>query len=163
LDLDSDGDLCPDLVEAGVVNRPGATFTTGSLVNTSGTVTRGYARINGPFGNNGFAASIENNDLLTASYTGTYTYANAINIAINSACNALKPNGNIVGGNICIGQDGKLTFNATAGTGPYRLVINGVTYNGIISGTSFNVIPKPTATKIYNLSSITDSNNYSQP
>lgn len=163
LDLDSDGDGCPDLAESGVLSDADATFSSGNLINTSGTINKAFAVVNGLYGNNGFAASIETNDLQTAGFTGAYTYSNATNSTLNSGCNAFIPNGGIVGGSICQGQNGFITFNKTNGTGPFKLVINGVTYNNITSGVPFNPSPLPLTTTIYNLTSITDSNNYSQP
>ncbi|MDI1304366.1 MAG: gliding motility-associated C-terminal domain-containing protein, partial [bacterium] len=53
---------------------------------------------------------------------------------------------------------GQLTFTSTTGTGPFSLIINGVTYNGITSGTAFNANPNTTVTASYTLSSITDAN-----
>ncbi|AZB27919.1 hypothetical protein [Chryseobacterium balustinum] len=44
----------------------------------------------GSYGINGFYNGIESNDTLGATYTGTYTYANAINAAL-SACFCYKP------------------------------------------------------------------------
>ncbi len=163
LDLDSDGDGCPDLVESGVIDQAGATFTSGTLINTGGAVTKGFAKIEGPFGDNGFANSIETNDLTSASYIGTYTYSDATNPAIKSGCDEYTPDGDIAGGTVCITEPGMLTFTSSNGTGPFKLVINGVTYSNITSGTPFSALPLPLTTTIYNLTSITDSNNYSQP
>mgnify|MGYP001242786295 CR=1 FL=1 len=163
LDLDSDGDGCPDLVESGVINQVNATFSPGVLINSGSTITKAYAKINGPYGDNGFANSIETNDLESAAYNGSYTYSNATNSNVKSSCDSYTPNGVIAGGAICITNPGKLTFTSTNGTGPFKLVINGVTYSNIVSGVPFNALPLPLTTTIYNLTSITDSNNYSQP
>ncbi|MBK9484564.1 MAG: DUF4082 domain-containing protein [Chitinophagaceae bacterium] len=40
-------------------------------------------------------------------------------------------------GNVCRGSNIQLTFNATAGTGPFQLMVNGNTYNNVQSGVSF--------------------------
>lgn len=68
-----------------------------------------------------------------------------------------KPNGVLTGSVICEGATtATLTFTASAGTGPYSLIINGVTYNNINSGVPFNVTA-PATTTVYNLTKITDS------
>ncbi|WP_435524802.1 hypothetical protein [Chryseobacterium indoltheticum] len=95
-DLDSDGDGCPDAVESGTVAQAGAGNTSsGTLVNTSGTQTGVANAIVGnntpaAYGANGFYNGIENNDTAAATYTATYTYANAINAALSS-CFCYKP------------------------------------------------------------------------
>ncbi|WP_159478410.1 hypothetical protein [Chryseobacterium sp. 18068] len=82
LDLDSDGDSCPDAVESGAVAQAGAGNTsTGTLVNTSGTTANvANARVgNGlpaSYGSNGFYNGIESDDTQAATYTGMYTYYN---------------------------------------------------------------------------------------
>jgi hypothetical protein len=48
------------------------------------------------------------------------------------------PAGSLTNGTACYGQSATLTFTATAGTGPYTLVINGQTYSNVTSGSSFN-------------------------
>ena len=68
------------------------------------------------------------------------------------------PNGTISAPAICQGQVARITFTATAGTGPYSLVINSQTYNNITSGTAFNASPPPAGTTTYNLTQITDAN-----
>jgi hypothetical protein len=64
---------------------------------------------------------------------------------------------------ICLGTLGRITFNATSGTGPYSLIINGNTYNGITSGTPFGISPNPTINTTYNLTQITDANGCISP
>ncbi|RYY67592.1 MAG: T9SS type B sorting domain-containing protein [Chitinophagaceae bacterium] len=70
--------------------------------------------------------------------------------------------GTLSGNSVCTGGTGQLTFNATAGTGPFTLTIsNGsttVTYNNITSGTPFTPNPAPTTTTTYTLTSIKDAN-----
>ena len=90
LDLDSDGDACPDAKEAGVIG----TLTTGSVVNlanpnaAAGTVTSTTSGVSnaiagGSYGANGFA-----NALQTATesglYSGTYIYDYAITKTFNA-------------------------------------------------------------------------------
>jgi hypothetical protein len=74
-DVDSDGDNCPDAVEAGVTLFSGSNVAAGDRLTTS--------VIAGPYGNNGFANGLE-----TASesgiYSSTYKYLNAINNTINA-------------------------------------------------------------------------------
>ncbi|MGO4709635.1 hypothetical protein AB4Y90_11075, partial [Chryseobacterium sp. 2TAF14] len=98
LDLDSDGDKCPDAVEAGSASQAGNGNTSaGILINTitDGGIQTGTVNAivgNGTpanYGNNGFYTGIENNDTFGANYTGTYTYSNAINknvAACSTAC-----------------------------------------------------------------------------
>lgn len=64
---------------------------------------------------------------------------------------------------ICEGEATQLQFNATAGTAPYSLIINGTTYNNISNGTPFNTNPNATATTTYSLTKITDNNNCTNP
>lgn len=98
LDLDSDGDGCPDAKESGVSINSGAS---GSMSASGGSIYTGgiasgtaeaYVGNGTPsqYGANGFFNSIENNDTASATYLGTYTYASAINAAI-SACFCYKP------------------------------------------------------------------------
>jgi hypothetical protein len=92
-DLDSDGDTCPDAAEAGTATQVGAgNAYPGTIVNVSGSsvVENAVVGAAGSYGINGFYNGIESNDTLGATYTGTYTYANAINAAL-SACFCYKP------------------------------------------------------------------------
>lgn len=104
---------------------------------------------------------------------GTYYYrrlahivkTNEANIAITcddeSAMATLlvrpRPAGAISGNTICEGQQGTLTFTASAGTGPFSLIIDGNTYNNISSGGTINMLPSPAASSNYHLTKITDS------
>ncbi|KLT68779.1 DUF4347 domain-containing protein, partial [Flavobacterium sp. ABG] len=99
LDLDSDGDGCPDAKEATVTG----TLLSGSLVNTSGTVTAPNAIAQGPYGTNGLANPLENNDTAaaTTSYTSTYSQ-----YAVNSTLNAcIDSDGDGVGDLVDIDDD----------------------------------------------------------
>ncbi len=74
-----------------------------------------------------------------------------------------KPQGSLSSNiTICEGQPVQLSFNRSAGTGPFQLTINGSTYNGVQSGVPFT-IPTPTQTTIYTLSAIKDSFNCVNP
>ncbi|MGN6495563.1 MAG: T9SS type A sorting domain-containing protein, partial [Agriterribacter sp.] len=81
-DLDSDGDGCSDAVEAKVAKRSGGpVMQPGGLKNGSnGNVTSekntSKAVVSGPYGNNGFANSVETSDE-SGMYNSTYTYAKA--------------------------------------------------------------------------------------
>ena len=102
LDLDSDGDGCPDSDEAGVtayITANSGISSTGNMQNgnNTGTVTSTVpisAAIAGPgtanaaaYGSNGFYNLLETNDTSSAKYKGVYTYTNALNFAINNcAC-----------------------------------------------------------------------------
>lgn len=81
-DLDSDGDGCPDAKESGV---PG-TLLAGNMINNipNTSVSTPNAVVQGPYGANGLAASLENNDTSTAttSYPSTYS-AYALNKLLN--------------------------------------------------------------------------------
>lgn len=89
LDLDSDGDGCPDAKEANVK----VTLTSGNVVNLvnynagSGTATSttnnvANAIANGTYGSNGFADAIE-----TSTESGVYSFTYAYRIATNRALN----------------------------------------------------------------------------
>ncbi|MBL0190629.1 MAG: DUF4347 domain-containing protein [Saprospiraceae bacterium] len=80
LDLDSDGDGCPDAVEASVAG----TLESGTVVNPSGTTTLPSSIAEGPYGENGLANNVESNDGSNPSIT----YNNTYNLyAINSSVN----------------------------------------------------------------------------
>ncbi|APG64218.1 hypothetical protein LPB136_02030 [Tenacibaculum todarodis] len=87
MDLDSDGDGCPDSVEAGV---PTTNLVAGDLVNVAGTTTGvANAKFDGSnVGANGLDNSIENIDDETATTTYTSTYSDALDENISTACNA---------------------------------------------------------------------------
>ena len=89
LDLDSDGDNCPDAKEAGV----GGSLSSGTVKNGSnGSVTSTSSIANAivalsgtytaTFGNNGFANALETSSE-SGAYSGTYAYTNAINNLIS--------------------------------------------------------------------------------
>ncbi|MBL1220192.1 hypothetical protein JET18_05040 [Chryseobacterium sp. L7] len=94
LDNDSDNDGCSDASEAGVItyiSANGGTFSAGTLNNPTATTSpQATAGNNTPadYGTNGFYTVLENNDTLTATYNGTYTYANALNAAVALCSNA---------------------------------------------------------------------------
>jgi hypothetical protein len=72
---------------------------------------------------------------------------------------AAIPQGAIVGNTICsTGGTGQLTFNATAGTGPFTVVYNDGTANrtasNVSSGVPFNVFTNPSSTTSYTLISV---------
>jgi parallel beta-helix repeat protein len=94
-------------------------------------------------------------------YNGELTVTNgnceSVGYAFTITVNPL-PQGSLAGSTICAGGIGQLTFTATEGTGPFTLVINDETYNGIESGTAFDARPNPTESSIYELTSITDDN-----
>lgn len=96
LDLDSDGDGCPDAKESGVAANSGATASmssSGGSIYTGG-IASGTAEAyvgNGTpaqYGNNGFFNGIET-AAESGLYNGTYTYTSAINATI-SACFCYK-------------------------------------------------------------------------
>ncbi|MNU32621.1 hypothetical protein D3C71_211710 [compost metagenome] len=94
-DLDSDGDGCPDALEAGTLAYAtinGGTYSSGTLVNSGGSTTIhpfaivGNKTIPANYGANGFYNNIESNDTSTAAYNSSYTYDNAINNLKTDAC-----------------------------------------------------------------------------
>ncbi len=102
LDLDSDGDGCPDCMEAGITisNLQNATFPDG-VGGLPTTFTNG--QVQGAYGANGLANGIENNDLITAivvagAYnTGVSTYNPlALDSTDNTACCPLDNSSPIV-------------------------------------------------------------------
>jgi len=105
---------------------------------------------------------------VTVSPTSPTTYyVNAAGTCNTTVCQSITvtvlplPNGNISGTtSICIGQSTNITFNFTAGAGPFNVVyFNGsgnTSLNGISSGQTVSV--SPTTTTTYSLVSITDAN-----
>lgn len=92
-DLDSDGDGCPDAVEAGTAAQAGvANTSTGTLVNKAadgGTQLNIVKAIVGnklpaSYGANGFYTGIESDDTSAATYSGTYSYGLATAAALNA-------------------------------------------------------------------------------
>lgn len=73
------------------------------------------------------------------------------------------PQGALTGNVICSGEDGKLTWTATSGSGPFTVVYNDGTadrtVNNVASGTAFDVFTDPTTTTGYTLVSVTGSHN----
>lgn len=73
------------------------------------------------------------------------------------------PQGTLTGNAICSGEDGKLTWTATSGSGPFTVVYNDGTADrtvyDVVSGISFNVFTNPTTTTDYTLVSVTGSHN----
>ena len=69
------------------------------------------------------------------------------------------PQGSLFSNGICLGgvEVGRFTFIATAGTGPFTLIINDVPYLNVESGIPFYTSPSPTSTTEYTLTSITDA------
>lgn len=83
---------------------------------------------------------------------GNTGYSNTLTVIVNPL-----PNGNLVGSSpICEGNGTNITFNGTAGSGPWDIVYNSQTLNNIGTGTNIPVTPASTTT--YTLSSITDNN-----
>ncbi len=94
LDLDSDGDGCPDAKESDVTSATGTvTLISGNIVNGDGTTntttTTSDAIVQGSYGTNGFANSLETSE--DGTFTGTYTYANALNAGLNSCSCSVAP------------------------------------------------------------------------
>lgn len=86
--------------------------------------------------------------------TDCYSVSKTFTITIHP-----KPNGTIslVDDDICVGTNAQLIFTATAGTGPFSLIINSITYPGISTSSPFSITPTPLVPTIYNLTKITDS------
>jgi hypothetical protein len=83
LDLDSDGDNCPDAKEAGVRG----TLSVGSITNkvngVNVTTSVASATATGTYGDNGFANGVETT-LESGLYSGTYTYELATDASVNA-------------------------------------------------------------------------------
>jgi hypothetical protein len=96
----------------------------------------------------------------TVTYVATATANGCIGSASNANVTVLPaPNGNISGSTtICAGQSTTLTFNFTAGDGPYDVTYNpgNTPLSGIFSGHTVSVSPSSSTT--YSLASITDLN-----
>lgn len=73
----------------------------------------------------------------------------------------IKPTGTITGDNICAGEQAQLTFNATAGTGPFTVVYTDgttdFTRTNVQSGVPFNIATSPLVTTNYTLVSVKDA------
>ncbi|MGE0636401.1 MAG: T9SS type A sorting domain-containing protein [Bacteroidia bacterium] len=115
---------------------------------------------------NGTSAGTGTSITVSPVSTTTY-YVNAVGTCNTTVCQSVAvnvsvlPNGNITGTTaICIGQSTTLTFNLTAGSGPYDVVYtDGSTnfpLNGINSGHTISVTPG--STTAYSFVSITDAN-----
>lgn len=91
--------------------------------------------------------------------TGTACTNTGISASASVTVRAL-PNGTLSAGSadVCQGTQVQLRFNASAGTGPFSVVVNGTTYSNITSGTLFNVTPNINTTTTFNLTKITDAN-----
>ncbi|APD07715.1 hypothetical protein UJ101_02214 [Flavobacteriaceae bacterium UJ101] len=94
LDLDSDGDACPDANESSVTSATGSvTLIDGNVVNGDGTVntttTTANAVVQGGYGANGFADSLETTE--DGTFTGTYTYGNALDAMVSNCVCTVDP------------------------------------------------------------------------
>ncbi|WP_048504986.1 beta strand repeat-containing protein [Chryseobacterium angstadtii] len=144
-DLDSDGDGCPDAVEAGVADYAGAAaMQSGSIQNGSNgavTSTRTVVEsvVSGPYGTNGFAASVENNDTFAADYKNTagYTYSSAINSGVVVCCSNFTA-GTLSGAqNICTGSTTSFSSTQSGGTwSSSNTSIATVSATGVVTGVS---------------------------
>ena len=123
-DLDSDGDGCPDAVEAGVVNYVGSAGMQSGIVkngsNGSVTSTKTVVEsvVSAPYGTNGFASKVENNDTFAAIYKNAneYTYSQAIDSSTSVCCSNFTA-GTLSGNqNICTGSTTTFSSTQTGGT-----------------------------------------------
>jgi glycosidase len=165
-------------------NTVGATETAGTGLTDDGTATRiGLSRIaDGNDTNNNNTdfkltcispgtANIDNTntdgDLYPDACDNCPTIANNNQLdtdgdGLGDACDPC-PTGNPAGtiandGPIVCGNAAQLTFTATNGVGPFTIVVNGITYMNVVSGTPF-VSVSPTVSTPYTLTAITDANN----
>jgi hypothetical protein len=124
--------------------RGGTAVTNGGVFSGQGTNTLTLT--------NPTAANAGNYDVvITGTCTPSVT-SSAVTVSVNPL-----PQGSISGNTVCLGGQSQFTFTASSGTGPYTLIIDGNTYNNVVSGTAFNG-PSPSATTSYTLTSITDAN-----
>lgn len=105
-------------------------------------------------------ASLVNNDQISCEMTSSLSCATPIPATSNTITMTVNPlpQGSISGNTICSGGTGLLTYSSSSGTGPFELIINGVTYSNVSSGVAFNASPNPAVTTNYTLTSITDAN-----
>ncbi len=96
----------------------------------------------------------------TYSTTGTWRF-DMVTISGTPTCT--PPAGTLTNnGPICPGTTADLTFNASNGTGPFSIVVNGLTYNNVNSGSPFVTLTEGvdfTGSTNFTLSQITDNNN----
>ncbi|AYQ33256.1 HYR domain-containing protein [Runella sp. SP2] len=91
------------------------------------------------------------------------TYTNNDNIYASNT-SSLSPTGYISSNatTICAGGSVQLSFTSPSGTGPFDIVVNGITYNDVPSGSVFLTRTEGThftGTTHFNLTQITDANN----
>ncbi|MEM9142400.1 MAG: hypothetical protein AAGA86_05385, partial [Bacteroidota bacterium] len=130
LDLDSDGDGCPDALEAGVASS--GTLVSGDITNTSGTTTMNDALVQGPFGDNGLANSLENYDTSTAAVDYTITETNSgtfdfLDNALTTACACTEVHSAGLGTGTCsTANDGTYEVTVTKSVDVIAAITNGV-------------------------------------
>ena len=91
------------------------------------------------------------------------TYTNNDNVYASNV-SSLSPTGYVSSNTstICAGESIQLSFTLASGTGPFDIVVNGVTYNDVPSGSVFATLTEGThftGTGNFNLTQITDANN----
>ncbi|RYD51810.1 MAG: hypothetical protein EOP52_06395 [Sphingobacteriales bacterium] len=104
--------------------------------------------------------------LTNVAYTTTPSCSTALSGVTTTVTVRPLPAGTITTNTpICLGAAGRLTFTSTSGTSPFSIIVNGTTYNGIVSGTPFNITPNPatSGTLSYDLTKITDANGCVSP
>jgi hypothetical protein len=125
--------------------RNGVAVVNGGVIAGQGTATLTLT--------NPTAANAGNYDVVISGTCTPSVTSVVVVVTINSI-----PQGTLTSNTVCSGSPGQFTFTSTSGTGPFTLIINGITYPGVVSGTPFNANPNPGATTNYTLTSITDAN-----
>ena len=111
----------------------------------SGASTSSLTITNPPYSMNGYAYRV-----IVSRGCGSSDTSNAVPLTVYQI-----PQGSLVGSIVCSSENGQLTWNASAGSGLYNVIINGNTYSNITSGVPFNANPNPTTTTNYTISSVT--------
>ncbi len=127
------------------------TVSNGGVYSTATTSTSTLTITNPPFSMNGYAYRA----VVTRIDCGGSSTSNGLAILTVNP----QPQGSLSANSICKGEEGFLTWTATAGTGPFTVVYNdgtNHTQSGVTSGTHFSV-GTHTASKTYTLVSVTDA------
>jgi gliding motility-associated-like protein len=120
LDLDSDGDGCPDAVEAGTTAISTSGVSNATKLSTS--------VIPGPYDANGFANGLETSTE-SGAYKGTYTYDYAINASVN-ACKDTDGDGVADMFDLDDDNDGVLDTSEQSSCVTSGINLNTLTFNG---------------------------------
>lgn len=115
--------------------------------------------------NNTFLSATNISNPVAQNVTSTQTYT--VKVTTSSGCTAISapvtvnvipaPIGTISASAICPSGSVNLTFTSTVGTGPFNIVVNGITYTNVVSGSVFATITLSVQSTTYTLTSIKDN------